>query len=418
MDPRVDRQIESRAHTYGDLAHQIGLPASEVLALAERAEEEFDSLAPCVLAELAARGDHAAFALLANPDTHLQTAMRMADYLRDRPAWAAQFLPFAVVQRLAEHCEAEDDLDYDVEVHAPFWQHFDRRLPAVADAFARNAALAATEDVGRTVLEDPVSAPTSVLLDSLEGTPSAIVTAELLNRRTQADRALLAWRVEHDESMPRRHAAARALGVMQDLRLIELAEAMFRRDDDFADPARTLPPADRQRRTALLAYVVSLPGAVTLPLARRWWQEGGFLRSAAGRVLELHAEASDRNWLEDYVRRTIERDSGWELIFEVDALVRIADPRSLPVYLSVAERATYAWARTRALTGIAQHANAEGAQTALTEALWDCEAEARELGCRHAGQGSPEVALRLAALTTDALEDEDVREAAVRATTT
>ena len=308
---------------------------------------------------------------------------------------------------------AADDLDYDVEVHAPFWQHFDRRLPAVADAFARNAALAAAEEVGKTVLPDPVAASTQDLLDSLDTTPSATVSAELLNRRTQADRALLAWRVEHDESMPRRHAAARALGLMQDLRLLELAEAMFRREDDFADPARTLPPADRQRRTALLAYVVSLPGAVTLPLARRWWQEGGFLRSAAGRVLEMHADASDRDWLEEFVRRTIERDSGWDLIFEVDALVHIGDPRSLPVFQSVAERATYSWARTRALVGLAQQPLVAAAATTLREALWDCEAEARELGCRHAQRSHPDVGRRLLELATDALEEDDVRDAAV-----
>lgn len=409
-DPRVDPQIERRERYYGELALALELPCSEILLLAINKAD--GTLAPSVLAEMAARGNREAFTLLTDPDAHLPLALEMADYLRDYPIWAAQFLPFPVIQRLAEHGIARGDLDYDVEVHAPFWQHFDRRLPAIADAFARNATATAAEQSQRTELADPAKAPTELLLDSLDETPSSRVTEELSHRRSLLDRALLAWRVEHDASVPRRHAAARALGAMQDLRLLELAEATFQSEDDLSDPARTLPIEDRQRRTALLAYVLKLPAKITLPLARRWWGDGRFLRTAAGRILELHAEPEDREWLTEFVARTLQHDSGLEMAFEIDALVHIGDRRSLAVLQSVTRQATCSWTRTRALLGLARHPDDPLAHPELADALWDCESEARELGCRYATISIEEGRRRCGQLAADPIEEGSVREAA------
>lgn len=407
-DPRLDQQIESRCRYFAELALQIDLPIEPIVQHATTTDDDF--LAIDVLAELAARGHQQALALWREPDRAPQLCAGMVSYLRDHPAVAHAVVPFAAIAQLAELLHERNELQDDVEIYDAFWRPLAARLPSVADAYAAASLQTATEALQEPEpIDDPAAVPTAQLLDFLDAAASWRVADELAHRTTAEDRALLAFRVEHDESRPRLHAAAKALGSMGDPRLLELAEAWFARPDDFRDPQRMLSPTDRQRRTALLFYVAALPGELTLPLARAWWPRGAFFRTAAARVLERHAEAGDRDWLEAATWQLLERDG--DLAGELAALQHIGDRRSLPLYVAVADRATHAFARARALAAMLPLAADAAAARALGEAPWDCEAEAREIGC----QGAPitaAVTARLRQLAADPLEDEAVGAAA------
>ena len=145
--------------------------------------------------------------------------------------------------------------------------------------------------------------------------------------------------------------------------------------------------------------------------SRAWWSRGGYLRIAAGSVLEWHAEPCDRVWLEDFVLR-MARYSSHAAISEIDALVRIGDRRSLPTLVVVAEQAACSWARLRATRGVALHASDPVAQAVLVEALWDSEDEARELACRHADLSRSAERDRVAEIVASPLADASTRDVA------
>lgn len=410
-DPRIEPQLESRARYYAELALRLDVSAEAIATLARGRTNPM--LQAEVLAEMAARGSDGAMRILRDPDRAPELSGGMVEYLRDYPEFAHAHLPFAAVASYAQRLGDADELIDDVDIYEEFWAPYAARLPQVANAFAESAARQALED---TQLPEPLAQPdavsTAALLDYLEQQASSVVVAELQHRTSAEDRALLAWRAEHDGSSMRMHAAAQALGSMGDPRLLELAESWFLRPDDLTDRDNMMSPQDRQRRIALLSYFVALPPALTLPLARAWWQRGGYLRGAAGRVLAEHAEPIDRHWLEASAWQGLLGDDPLAVLAELTALQHIGDRDSLPLYLAIAARTTSAFVRSRALHGAAPFAGEVRAQVALHEALWDCEAEARQLGCEHARLGDATSRQRLGELAGDLLEEHDARTAA------
>lgn len=410
-DPRIDRQLESRDCYYAELALRLDL---DVAPLVERARtDEDEPLALGVLAEMAARGQADALALLDEPGRQPEITAGLAEHLRAYPQWAIANLQRPVVELLAEQLHARDDLAHDVEIFGEFWQPWRTVLPRVERAFIDSAAMAAAAAATAPApLPDPASLSLEALLDCIGGQDTPRISSELLQRSAESDRALLALCVEYSQENGRQASiAAETLGTFGDLRLLEAAESMFARTDLDPYDASDGSAMERRRRSALAFYFSALPPAVSLPLARTWWPRGGYFRRAAGSVLRHHAQASDRPYLEDFVRRTIRRDS-WHALNEIEALVHIGAAASLPTLIEVTEHATYAWARTRALPGVAAMAADRRAQTVLREALWDCEDEARELGCQHTDLSLPQTRHRIAELAAAPWTDERTREVA------
>lgn len=403
-DPRVDPQVESRARYYAELAMQIAVPIAPIVRAAGHPETDFAAID--VLAELAARGQPDALRLVADPRGATALRRHMVCYLRDYPSWSAANLPLAAIADLAGALQEADDLVVDVAIYPAFWRPWADRVDGVADAFAAAAADAAAE---RRDLPDPpadpASLPTSALLDFLDVHASGAIQAELASRTSAEDRALLAWRVEHGASA-RMFAAADALAAMGDPRLLDLAEVMFARADDLADPARRLGPVERSRRAALCRYVANLPGAAVLPLARGWWPRGGYFATAAARVLARHAEPADREWLESAVVAWPDDRDPLVAVDALDALCRIGDARTLPVFAAVFRGTPSSYVRSRALAGLCGHAAADGAAGLIEEALWDCEAEARELAVPHVRADRTSVRRRLQVLAADPFDAE------------
>lgn len=401
-DPRLDPQVESRARYYAELALKLALPIEPILQAAERDGADFAAVD--VLAELVLRCGGDGLGMLVRRGATLDLQRQIIGYLRDYPVWAASHLPQAAVVDLADALRAEDDLVVDVEIYPAFWRPWSGRVDGVAEAFAAAAAQAEEERASLPPpIGDPAVMPTAALLDLLEAHASREVQAELVQRTSAGDRALLAWRVEHGTSA-RMFAAAEALGQMGDPRLLELAEDLFARPDDPTDVARMLGVVERSRRAALSSYVASLPATRTLALARSWWRRGGYFTTAAARILARHAEPTDRAWLEQAVLDAVEAaDPHWS-VDALTALGRIDDPRSLPVFAAVFEGTPSSFVRSRALVGLCAHALVEPAPKLIAEALWDCEAETRELAVQHVVADTELLRQRLRELSEDPFE--------------
>lgn len=404
-DPRVDPQVESRSRYYADIALRIGVPVAAIVRAADRGDAGF--LAVDVLAELAARGQPEAWRLVADPRGAPELRRQLVGYLRDHPAWSAANLPLAAVADLAFALHEADDLVVDVAIYREFWLPWVDRIDEVGSAFAAAAADAEAEraDLPEPPA-DPASMPTAALLDFLDVHASSAIQQELAARTSADDRALLAWRVEHGASA-RLFAAADALAAMADPRLLDLAEELFALPDELADPARRLDPTQRSRRAALCRYAASLPGTLVLPLAREWWHRGGYFPQAAARVLARHAEPDDRGWLQDAVLDGAAVREPLVAVDGLDALRRIGDPRTVPVFAEVYVGTGSSFVRSRALAGLCGHRN-PGAEGLVEEALWDCEADARELAAVHARVDRAAVRDRLRELAADPLGVEGV----------
>ncbi len=407
-DPRLDRHIESRDAYYGELVERVDLDLAPIV---QRASEDDAGLAVGVLAELAARRHPGAVALIEHPGRRPQASAAVLEHLRCYPGWAAAHLQRPAVQHLADHLEQRDELIDDVEIYGEFWERWRATLPEVERAFIDSAAKAAAEvALAPPPLRDPAALSTVELLDHVGGENTSRASAELMQRGSEPDRALLAAYVEHARHGPRRVAiAAQTLGMLGDLRLLAAAEAIFARSD--LDAFGVDHAFECQRRAAFHQYFRALPSAVSLPLSRVWWPRGGHLRIAAGAVLERDAEPADREWLEDFVQRWACLSSH-HTISEIDALAHLGDARSLPTLITVAEQAASSWARLRAMRGIAAMAKDDRAQTVLTEALWDSEDAVRELACQHGTLSLPAARSRLAEIAAAPLLDASTREVA------
>ena len=401
-DPRIDPQHESRARYYAELALQLALPIEPLVRAASL--DAADLAVVDVLAEMAARGSLDLRRLLADRDSSRELRCGIVRYLRDYPVWASRQLPIDAVAELAAVLLDGDELVVDVEIYPEFWGAFSGRIPGVAEAFATAAAEAAAERAALPErLPDPAVLSTAALLDLLEQFASSEIQAQLAQRTSVEDRALLAWRVEHGSSA-RLFGAADALGRMGDPRLLDLAEQLFAEPDDLTDPRRMLGAEARARRSALGSYVTNLPPEQTLALAREWWPRGGYFEVVAGRVLAQHAEPADRGWLEAVVRAQLQ--AGRSVAGEaLEALLHVADRRSLPLYADVATQSTSSFVRCLALVGLAQDPNAAASARLLEEALWDCEPEARYLAQVHVPAAALASRRGVPSLVHDPLED-------------
>ncbi|MEZ5963932.1 MAG: hypothetical protein R3F56_08825 [Planctomycetota bacterium] len=380
-DPRIDAQIEARGAYYAELAHRIDV---DVAPMVRRAAAADGWLAVDVLVELAARGHSVATNLLTCPEREPEAATAVLKDLVAHGEWAVSHLELPAAAFLAEQLDAADELVHAVEIDGEFWNRWRSALWRVERAFVDAAAQAA---VAAALAPEPVRdldalATEDLILRAQYGQSGWKRARQVLERRdSELEREVLADVVTHAHEGSSAVIAARTLGSFGDLRLLASAEATFARTDlDFSGTANAI---ERQRRAALLHYVKALPPATVLPLARRWWPRGGYLRVAAGAVLRRHAEAVDREWLEEVVARTLGPACD-RVINEIEALRRIGDVRTLPVLIRVAEQSTYSFARGNALLGVAAHAQEAQARIALHEALWDSEDVAVELACTHA----------------------------------
>lgn len=382
----MDRELESRGRYLGELLAAARAPLDALVA-ALRDEPE-SRLGHEVLAAAAACGHVRARALLADErfDEVLRShvALWLVDWEVLQPVALAPSLRALVMEQLLGCADSA--------------------------SVARGMRRPPPRDLAAMSVEE--------LLELARTAPSALrasIRAELSTRTSEGDRDRL-WRCLRDDPVHGRvRAAADALGEMGDERVLGLCEDLFDREDVFEDPARRLPGSDRMRRSALAGYVRCLPGVRQLELARAWHPRGGYFAVVGATSFADHAEPEDRVYLEGHVAADLKGGTGWGIISELDALARLADARSAPLLVEVAEQVAYSHARRRALRGLAVMASEQRvAAPALREALWDCEDEAAADACGFLPSLDDEARARVATLAELGAADPELQERARR----
>ncbi|MCA8963424.1 MAG: hypothetical protein KDC48_00980 [Planctomycetes bacterium] len=376
-DPRVDRQLEERGRYYGELVLALDAPLAPIAQHLTGDQDE--RLGHEVLAAAWRLGHPEACSLLLSPKTDEALVAGIAGCL-----WATRWATRVELPPRA----AEVWLRLELQ-NADSAQAAVRHRPATALA---NLTLPELLDLAR---------------DSRFGRRDRLL-GELCARGDEATRTHLLEVASHDVVYERVRLASRALGLLGDERLLDLAEDHFARDDVFADPQRRLPGLERMRRSCLADYVQHLPARRALELARAYHSRGGYFETVAGVVFQEHATAADRSMLEAFVAERGGGGSGWDVICELDALGRLADPRSAPLLFEVAQEAAYSHARRRALHALAAMPQLDLAQQALREALWDCEDEAAADACAFVTTFDDASRERLVSLGNSPLADEEL----------
>lgn len=384
-DPRLDRQLESRERYYAELVMALEVPIAPILTHLKGRDAE---LGHAVLAGSFRLGHQACRDLLTNPRSDEALVTGIAQQL-----WGLQWAKL-------------------VDLHGLAAKVFLREALQVADCAQSS----------RRVQTSPQLPGAMSIHDLLElgrqmahGQRWAIVE-ELCRRGTEDDRAILAETVRTDIVYDRVRLAARALGTLADERLMPIAIDYFAREDVPEDPTRRLVGYDRMRRSALNDYVRHLPMDRQLELAREWHAQGGYFELIAGEVFGAQATPNDRDRIENFIAAHGTEGDGCDIIFELDALARIGDPRSAPLLAQVVEQTTYSEARRRAIRALSGMQQLPLARALLREALWDCEDLAVEHACSLEGELDEAAITRVRTLATHPLVDAELQHRAGKAT--
>jgi hypothetical protein len=206
-------------------------------------------------------------------------------------------------------------------------------------------------------------------------------------------------------------AALRILGSRGCTDFLDDAEQFLRSESRLSRDERK----GHRTRQAYLRYLERLPANTTLERARQWFTEPWPLSLAADHILSQHATRDDRVMLEEGGSAALASKDIYRLCSVVDALAAVGAVESLPFLSEVYFEAPYSYARRRVVKALVPHAAHAVARDLIVEALWDCEAEARELACGAVSSDEIPTAGRLAEIADDEFEESDVRKAAQRA---
>lgn len=383
VDPRVDREVEARARYYAELVVALELPFAPLLqGLRSVAEPQ---LGHEVIAAAWRLGHGPAHEVVADEATAEPVLAGIVHCL-----WAAGW---ATRVQLPPRARA-------------LWSRLDLQHADCARAIVPAPALSELSALSLDELLELARGPRSVRRDRLLG--------ELCARGDEAVRSRLLAVVHEDLVYERVRLAARALGLLGDERLLPLAEDHFAREDVFEDARRRLRGDVRMRRSCLADYVQHLPPPLALSLARDYHRRGGYFTTVAGCVFQEHATTADRDALEAFVAARQQQEGGLDVICELDALGRLADPRSAPLLIEVALEAAYSHARRRAVHALSAMAELPPAAAVLREALWDCEDEAVADGCAFLPMLDGAAAARVAAVAASPLVEPELAERALR----
>ena len=173
-----------------------------------------------------------------------------------------------------------------------------------------------------------------------------------------------------------------------------------------------------QKLRAIERVLCPMPAELVLPHARRWFEaEEWYLNRIGAEILENHATLEDvprvqaglTNALNTATPHTLDI---YHACAALDILARFPDIGLLPEVEKAFVEAGYSFARIRAARAMQANAPTQFAETYAYECLWDCEEEARELGCESVALTLPGARERLSLLAADSRESELVRSAA------
>lgn len=330
-----------------------------------------------------------------------------------------QVVSVQILQALIARVGIEQIADAVAVVAAP-WERWAEQVPALR--FVVNSAGGFSEARGTSgpvawavsrIRKAPV--PSNLAEVSTEfllaqaATPGAAseLSAELA-RRADANTLRLLSSAAESGTTEEKYVALRALGKHGSTEFISAAGEFLREESALAPTQRH----GHRLRQGFVCYLEELSPTRTLPLAREWFCEPWPLSLAAEHILARHATSDDRHMLEVAGAAALENGHMYRLCSIVDALSSAGPEVSLPFLSGVYEQAPYSHARRRVVRAMSCCSFADATKPYLTEALWDCEAESRELACRSTDRSIDFPRARLEEVASDSYEDAGVRDAA------
>ena len=430
-DPRWDRQVEAREDYYARILLALDANVERIAASLLREDEDADEsdcwLPIGVLTEMARRAHPAAQRAIGRAIEHGPHWRSCLDGLEAAggEALIGSVLNPAIIATLLKRADAAEIADATQTVAAP-WGEWAATVPAL------RFVLSDRPKSGEQAFSGPVHwiAP-RVRLPATPPISAAMTTRELLELasahprvcrqiqkivadRTDGETTRLLFDFAESGRPAERRVALAVLGSQGIGEFLGAADAFFRAEAAMTFTERK----SHQTRVAYLRYLDELPAEATLLRARRWFAEPWPLSLAGERVLAKHATLDDRIMLETAGGLAL-KDDMYRLCSVVDALGTVGAIESVPFVATVyAAEAPYSYARRRAVTALAHHQGCPTADSLLLEALWDCEPESREIACGHTPRSNLASTRRIKELASDPFEEEGVRAAAKRRTTT
>jgi hypothetical protein len=428
-DPRWDRQVEQREHYYASLLVLLDTdiaPIAERVLCEDEKRDESDLWLPIgVLAELARRAIEPARAALAEAIRRGRWWRPCFDALE---AVGGEVLVRGVVRAedvrsLFHFVDADALIEATQTVAAP-WEAWAVEVPALRFlSSARRRPNAERKPMSGPAhwiaarIREPEDASSSSSMTTAELLELAITPGasrhieKILRMRTDAITTRTLCHAANAGTLEQRIVALRVLGEHGCQDFVAAAEHFLREESRQARAECK----EHRTRHAYLRYLEQLPAGATLERARQWFTEPWPLSLAAELILAQHATRDDRLSLEEGGAAALMSDDSYRLCSIVDALAAIGDPESIPFLGEVYSRAPYSYARRRAVKALVPHVAHDLARDLIEEALWDCEAESRELACAAVSSRKIRTARRLAELANDEFEDAAVRTAAQQA---
>jgi len=415
-DPRMDRQVESRAKYYATLAYHLSAdlePIAKRLAELDGMVEGEPTVALAldVLDELGRLGVEPAFELL-------------CDYLRWGAGWG-----YAVTRALGMPDPARQArIARVIEERAPSEEEFARALQGrdlaggpwaglagqsalIHEQVVRARERMASSKVAGGEREEVVnydSLTVRQLLAAANSRNSWGLRTRVARMARPADVDLLVASVS-SKNLP---ASFVAFGGLAELAPAEIFEWI--KETSFS--AEETPHVFRAWAWELMA---ALPAALTLPLARETLNDGDWRkRGLAERVLKRHATVEDVPLLRAAIAVALaqaEEEAHYRLCHLADAFDGLPGIGVAPELVAMFRQSRHSLGRARAAKAMGITAPEAFRDAYAMECLWDCEAQTRHLGCQWVTVAGASVRYRLKTLADDRYEVENVRgEAAMR----
>lgn len=417
-DPRWDRQAESRGIYYASLFLQTGVspePLEEALhTCAENDSEDAEDAEQTILetlGTLAVRGDISALDMIRRYLTYDDNWEDVFEILQDH---ASSLLRVDEVSRVFDQRFPNDELLDDTgpfigyPVHEMWWS-LGRVNPRVSRVLRRRETEVEQrqqQEKQRQIRFASLS-PAQIFAEATHYSTVYAATLALQKRVTPDDLDLVLRMAQEGEKW-QRVVAFRGLQQLADARTLPVVQAFFESDEAqsgtlYGDAVRAL---------------IALPSSATLPLARAWFNAPEYRHQhVALRVLETHATRADVQRIRDALLPSLSRET-WESNESslqrtmLEVLARFPESGPYSECGITFTQTNSSRVRSAAALVLATSDRNTFAQGVAHECLWDCEAEARLLGCTYADLARPTVLGRIQTLASDHLEEKEVSGAA------
>ena len=408
-DPRLHRQVEARAEYYASIVMKLGFDLAPLAQLLREHDDKDQStsnttLAVSTLGELAKRRFGNA-----------------ADILCDYVAWGQWWdWPLDDLMTLSD-ADLNAKLADSVERHFPSdeeleealaWFNLDElpwaalvqqsnRMGKIKNKSRKRFGIASDQHQPSS---DWTSLTTKQLLELADKKNHHKLRKVIIQQVATSDVELLLENISIDKPF----VAAVALAGLAQL----APERVFGWLQNFWSSNPGMPGFLRPRT---IDVMISLPGVLTLPLAReRLFHENWHERFLAEKLFEAHAGQEDIPLLKGAIKQALQDDEEhcYRLCSLVEAFSHLPGVGPIPELTEVFVRFRYSYGRARTANAISVTAPDLFREKFAVECLWDCEDRTRAMGAKFAPGANNDVSARFQELASNIWEDKSVREEA------